>query len=644
MTDAVFLGFQAAIAGRYSLERELGRGGMGIVYLAREVRLDRPVAIKLLPPGRARDRTLRERFLREARTAAKLSHPNIIPIHAVDETDEFVFFAMAYVDGETLTDRVRRRGPLPPAEAARVLRDIAWALAYAHAQGVIHRDVKPDNILIETGTSRALVADFGIAGVVHGATGLDGGAVMGTPEFMSPEQALGESTDARSDLYALGAVGYFALAGRLPIEGATVTEVLAKQIADAPRPLVQVAPAVPRRLIQIVERCQAKDAGERPQSAVDVATQLGAALEGRRELPAPLKVFVSGHTSVSEGSVVGVTALLLVIAAFVTSVMEQVSDFGVDWAWPFFLTLFGGIVLAPTAILLREVRRVARAGYGPEDLARAFKTHLDEGRALRSFEHGRHPSLFERIMRTLALGSLGGAAVIGVLFALYPLVEPWWNSGIGIYTMLYASVVTGLGTGLITVMRVQRRRDLASEAWWRLWSRRLGRWLFKLATLGLKRDALAPAPTHRPTELSLSLAAEKLYEDLPRETRHELREIPDLVRRLERDAQRMRARLEELQDALGGTGDEGWGTGGPPDEIEQRRERIVLDLTRERDVVHQRLADAVAALETIRLNLLKLHAGSVTVQSITTDLGLAEDVAKEIDLLLESRREMEKLG
>ncbi|HEX9610805.1 MAG TPA: serine/threonine-protein kinase, partial [Gemmatimonadales bacterium] len=170
MTDAVFLGFQAAIAGRYSLERELGRGGMGIVYLAREVRLDRPVAIKLLPPGRARDRTLRERFLREARTAAKLSHPNIIPIHAVDETDEFVFFAMAYVDGETLTDRVRRRGPLPPAEAARVLRDIAWALAYAHAQGVIHRDVKPDNILIETGTSRALVADFGIAGVVHGAT------------------------------------------------------------------------------------------------------------------------------------------------------------------------------------------------------------------------------------------------------------------------------------------------------------------------------------------------------------------------------------------------------------------------------------------------------------------------------------------
>src|SRR5688572_31955734 len=129
--DRLFLDFQSAIAGRYSLERELGRGGMGVVYLAREVRLDRPVAIKLLPPSKAADPRLRERFLREARTAAKLSHPNVIPIHAVEEIGEFVFFAMTYIEGETLTERVRRRGPLVPSEAARVLRDVAWALAYA---------------------------------------------------------------------------------------------------------------------------------------------------------------------------------------------------------------------------------------------------------------------------------------------------------------------------------------------------------------------------------------------------------------------------------------------------------------------------------------------------------------------------------
>src|SRR6202521_3992026 len=139
--DAHFLGFQQVLAGRYSLERELGRGGMGVVYLAREVRLDRPVAIKLLPPELAANADLRERFIREARTAARLSHPYIVPIHSVDEIDGFVFFVMAYVDGETLAQRVAGRGPMPSDEVIRVLREVAWALAYAHAQGIVHRDV-----------------------------------------------------------------------------------------------------------------------------------------------------------------------------------------------------------------------------------------------------------------------------------------------------------------------------------------------------------------------------------------------------------------------------------------------------------------------------------------------------------------------
>src|SRR5437667_6779285 len=249
--DRLFLDFQAAIAGRYSLERELGRGGMGVVYLAREVRLDRPVAIKLLPPSKASAPEPRDRFRREARTAAKLSHPNIIPIHAVEEIGGFVFFAMAYVEGETLTERVRRRGPLAPSEAARVLRDVAWALAYAHGQGVIHRDVKPDNILLEA-SGRVLVADFGIAGVVAGAGALAGGEVIGTPEFMSPEQALGEATDPRSDLYSLGVVGYFACPGTLPFEAAKATEVLAKQVTEAAPPLASAAPGVPRRLAHAI--------------------------------------------------------------------------------------------------------------------------------------------------------------------------------------------------------------------------------------------------------------------------------------------------------------------------------------------------------------------------------------------------------
>src|SRR5687767_64863 len=179
-----FLALQTALAGEYSLQRELGRGGMGIVYLARDVQLDRDVAIKVLPTHLAGTAESRERFVREARTAAGLSHPHIVPIHRVGAADGFVFFVMSYVEGETLGERLRREGPLPPAEAARVLREVAWALAYAHGRGIVHRDVKPDNILLEAGTGRALVTDFGIA---HGAgtndSDADAGKIMGTAHF-----------------------------------------------------------------------------------------------------------------------------------------------------------------------------------------------------------------------------------------------------------------------------------------------------------------------------------------------------------------------------------------------------------------------------------------------------------------------------
>src|SRR2546430_11585921 len=190
---------------------------MGVVYLAREVSLERRVAIKLLTPDRALQPDAKQRFLQEARTAAQLWHPGIIPIFSVDEVRDFVFFAMAYVEGQTLGQRVRGDGPLSYTAVARLLEEVARALDYAHARGVVHRDVKPDNILIELRSGRALVSDFGIARV-NGGGSTDPRRVVGTAEVMRPEQAGGRPLDARSRLYSLRGLGVFPLAARLPVD------------------------------------------------------------------------------------------------------------------------------------------------------------------------------------------------------------------------------------------------------------------------------------------------------------------------------------------------------------------------------------------------------------------------------------------
>jgi len=618
--DRLFLDFQGAVAGRYSLERELGRGGMGVVYLAREVRLDRPVAIKLLPPSKTSDPKLRERFLREARTAAKLSHPNIIPIHAVEEIGEFVFFAMAYIEGETLTERVRRRGPLTPSEASRVLRDVAWALAYAHGQGVIHRDVKPDNILLEN-NGRVLVADFGIASVVAGAGALSTGEVVGTPEFMSPEQALGEAVDARSDLYSLGIVGYFVCSAALPFEADTATDVLAKQVTEPAPPLSSVAPLVPRRLAQALDRCLAKEPADRPDGPAALAEQLSHALEQRRELPVALRAFVK-HDARLDGSGVLLWPFVMLIATPIAGMLTQSVAVG-------FMTLVSGYTLVPLGVLINRARKLLNAGFGNSDIAVAFKAEIDRSREERAYGlgHGGGPSLIERILRWIGGLGIGAALVCLALPESGPIM---WTFG----TLL----TVGFGAGVGALSMLQRRRDVDAEFWGRLWTGRLGRWLFGVARMFGGAKTLPASLTHRPTELALSMAAEQLYETLPKETRRQLRDLPDVVHRLEEDAQKMRARFEELQEALSDVGDRG----NPDPAIAVRHARIVADLNAERDLVQQRLKDAVAALETIRLNLLRLHAGTGTVQSLTTDLGLAREIVQDISAQVEGYREIEK--
>jgi protein kinase-like protein len=276
-----FLALQELLAGRYSIERELGRGGMGIVLLARDVALDRPVAIKLLPPHLASRPDERDRFLQEARTAAGLSHPNIVPIHLVEARGELVFFVMGFVDGETLRDRVERAGPLPPRLAVKLLQEVAWALGAAHQRGVIHRDVKPDNIMIERATERAVVTDFGIAlGSRGGAGQSTDGSVTGTARYMSPEQACGEPVDARSDLYSLGATFFYALTGRAPFEASNVPAILTKHVYEPAPQVLALRPEVPAKLSAVVEHLLRKTPAERFQTADDLARVAGE-LRGR---------------------------------------------------------------------------------------------------------------------------------------------------------------------------------------------------------------------------------------------------------------------------------------------------------------------------------------------------------------------------
>ena len=247
---------------------------MGIVYLARDLRLDRRVAIKTLPPHLAGDPIVRERFLREARTAAKLSHQNVVPIHRSDELDGRVFFVMGFVDGESLAQRVRERGRIDPAEVVRELRDVASALAYAHAHGVIHRDIKAENILLDANSGRAMVTDFGIARLAEAAPLTSTGQVLGTVYYTSPEQVTGDTVDARSDIYSLGVVGYFALSGRFPFDAALASAVMVSHVTKTAPPLHTVAPHVPRVLTDLIDRCLAKDPADRVQDCDELGEVL----------------------------------------------------------------------------------------------------------------------------------------------------------------------------------------------------------------------------------------------------------------------------------------------------------------------------------------------------------------------------------
>ncbi|HKC40172.1 MAG TPA: serine/threonine-protein kinase [Gemmatimonadales bacterium] len=287
MSDLLAQRLSQALGSSFTLDKEIGRGGMGVVYHARDERLKRAVAVKVLPPELAFREEIRVRFLREAETAARLSHPHIVPIHSVGEGPEgLVYFVMAYVDGESLAARLKRRERLPPEEARRILMETADALGAGHALGIIHRDVKPDNILLEGSRGRTVLTDFGIAKALTSTTGpgtlTATGVAIGTPHYMSPEQAAGDrEIDGRSDIYSLGVVGYQMLAGELPFSAPTVPGILLKQITEQAPNLQDRTPTCPDDLASCVMRSLEKE----PEARWPTADALRRALESRSAPP-----------------------------------------------------------------------------------------------------------------------------------------------------------------------------------------------------------------------------------------------------------------------------------------------------------------------------------------------------------------------
>jgi len=310
---------QAALGEHFQLGALLGRGGFAEVYVATDLKLKRQVAVKVLRSDLVVSPSLAERFRREAEAVAKLRHPNIVAIYAVGEAEALSYYVMPLIEGQSLRARLAE-GALPIQEARRILREVASALAVAHKAGIIHRDIKPDNIMLEGDDARVVVMDFGIAkALATGETGLTGtGMIVGTPHYMSPEQASGQKEiDARSDLYSLGIVGYQMLTGRLPFEGESAQEVLVQHITATPRPLEKERPDLPDDLLDAVSKCLAKKPEERWQSAADLLRSLEVAVstgDVARRRPAWTVRFRRRRMRVQRWQVL--TAVLVLLLAF----------------------------------------------------------------------------------------------------------------------------------------------------------------------------------------------------------------------------------------------------------------------------------------------------------------------------------------
>ena len=584
-TDPILLEVQTALAGRYSVERELGRGGMATVYLARDIRLDRLVAIKVLLPELAVRPELRERFLRETRTAASFSHPNIVPVHAVEETPTLLFFVMGFVDGETLTQIVRRHGPLTATAAARLIQEVAWALSYAHGRGVVHRDVKPDNILLERATGRAMVTDFGIARSFAASGLTQVGEVVGTPHFMSPEQAAGGQLDGRSDLYSLGVASFFAVTGRLPFDGESAQAILAMHMSRPAPPILELRPDLPAPLGDTIDRCLAKEPQDRFSRGEELVDALEGIRAGRKEVPTSIRLWVTRSDQFFR---VGLILTLLssqVVGRFHSELEQLVSG-----------TMFLVLVISLWIQIPLGMRDLARQELDFGDLV-AGLGDMDHERLAATAALRAAPDYNQRRrMRAVLLALSGLFAVLLLLFALSQKRPPPGHIFTPIGTVaLVLGIAVAMGTLVFTIAGVARsgRMDRRMHG---LWTGPVGRFLFWLGSLGLEQHGTGSTPSAGPRTL---------LEDLPREQRHRSARFRALFDQVDRELERLAQRDLELTDTLDQVREPTSTSGGG---IAVKHETLIRDLEQAQRGTSDRRLELLSALENARLGLLRLKS------------------------------------
>ena len=621
MSDSLYDRAVAALGEQYHVESEIGRGGMSVVYRARDQRLNRPVAIKVLPPELAYDSAIRLRFTREAQTSAQLSHPHIVPIYDVGERSGVAYFVMAHVTGGNLATLLGRAPRPPIEEVRRIVREIADALECAHERGVVHRDIKPDNILLDADGGRAMVTDFGIARAIEAGSRLTvTGIAVGTPAYMSPEQAMGErEVDGRSDIYSLGVVAYQMLTGRLPFTGSNPMALLLKHVNERPKPIAELRPDAPKAMREAIERCLMKDREDRWETAGAFRDALSAT-----DLPVPWR---SEHrepvryTSPRRGSPAADNRLPL--AASQVGPVISATRSGKP------------IVMEPEhlASLTPDQRDDLRLWHGRINLFDRIKTM-------------RRYTWFTAALMLTALGGLAGVEdvpplILGPLFPIYMSVKAWRRGK--------SLRLSGLNV---------RRVLLMPRAKWVL-----------------------PAPPPLPTENQLiklaprevldgpegsairRAAADRLVimdmvAKLPKEDRAMLPDIEATVKALvERVAQlaQMLHRLNEsidwrLVDELDArVADARRQTDSPEGQrrltLLQRQRETLQGLVERRSELMRQLDSAGLALGSLRLDLVKFQASGL--QSALTDVSMATQEARalsrDIEVLLDAAAEMRSL-